>query len=54
MHFDPVGTEQTSQADIREFTEDDVLARQAREVARDDEQRARVEDGSPRAREPWH
>ena len=45
MHFDPVGTEQTSQANIREFTEDDVLARQAREVVRDDEQRGRAEAG---------
>ena len=49
MHFDPAGTEQTSQTDIREFTEDDVLARQAREVVRDDDPRARAEE-STRAR----
>ncbi len=52
MHFDPVGTEQTSQTDIREFTEDDVLARQAREVVRDpDVDRAQVDD-ERRARTP--
>ncbi len=54
MHFDPVGTEQTSQADIREFTEDDALARQAREVARDDESRARAEDSVRARASRWH
>lgn len=37
MHFDPAGSEETSATSIREFGEDDVLARQARDVARDRE-----------------
>jgi hypothetical protein len=49
VHFDPVGTEQTSQADIREFTEDDVLARQAREVVRDQDVDRTEVDARPRS-----
>ena len=37
MHFDPAGSEETSSTSIREFSEDDVLARQARDVVRDQE-----------------
>jgi hypothetical protein len=34
VHFDPVGSEETSKTDIREFIKDDVLTRQAREGSR--------------------
>jgi ParB/Sulfiredoxin domain len=37
VHFDSAGSEETSATSIREFSEDDVLARQARDVARNQE-----------------
>ncbi len=37
VHFDPVGTEETSTTNIREFSEDEVLARQTRDVVRDED-----------------
>ena len=37
MHFDPAGSEETSPTSIREFSDDDMPARQARDVVRDRE-----------------
>jgi hypothetical protein len=37
VHFDPAGSEETSATSIREFSEGDVLARQARDVVRNQE-----------------